>query len=305
MAMRAFLHSRAVVVAGVVLATIPAARAAAAAGDPSLESVRKELGELKSGTPGAVGGPATGLGAAAAGLAPDPNFGMPSPPPPSARDPRNNEAGRRPGAPERRVSSSGWLLDALEENERRSRGPGEKSPDDADSAVVVPGEEREDEAERLKSDEKSKTAAGTGAAANPLSSHMADWLRPEEFNRLRSISPELVGAGDLRSASAGTGGIAMVNPTVTAGLGATEAGASPVRTEIARTLRETENPFLAAIQAPRPAPPPTIVATGPPPGLAVPVMVPPPVIAPPPPLQTAPPAPGADDRKFFPQLKRF
>jgi hypothetical protein len=65
------------------------------------------------------------------------------------------------------------------------------------------------------------------------------------------------------------------------------------------SLRATDNPFVQAMQTgPQPLPP--VAQAGPPrPSLT------PPIPEATRPLATAPEKPGADDRRYFPQLKRF
>ena len=206
-----------------------------------------------------------------------------------------------------RPASSGWLLDALEENIRRTAtaGPGFQSSK-ADKA---------DAADERKSDPRTGPAAAPGkdpAAAgldrngtkNALSAYMSVWLSPEEYRRLQSLYPEqTVGTPEGKEPGAALDPMLRLDRPMTPAT-TTDAllGGFGDQNRAAKA-----NPFVQSLQAP-PRPTPVSVAPVESVRIATPATA---TQAPvePAPVRTATPAvpaaPGADDRKYFPQLKRF
>jgi hypothetical protein len=282
----------------------PAALAAADGGavpDRPFAEVRKDLNELKAPVSGTVTVPGLDLGVAA-GIGSGANFTAPAPPAPQPAPTAKTD----PGVAPQRPASSGWLLDALEENARRARADGTRP-----AAIDGPADADEDR----RADDRPGTGAAKSrepvaldrnAAKSPLSAYMSVWLNPEDYRRLQSLYPEMAGLPEGKDASAGTEPAVRATapaPTVAAGDASLGLGGFGEQNRAATT-----NPFLQAVQpAARP------VATVPAaqlekPRLAAqvtPVTVGPEAASVRTGAPTIPEAPGADDRKYFPQLKRF
>jgi len=226
--------------------------------------------------------------------------------PPSAAAPPVFDAEAPPG--QKRTEKSpkddkqeGWLLQAMKgasglRTEARPRG---KSAGTKDESVFGSGsagepdllrayreeEIRAREARELASgDPSAKSALSLDAATDPFASFLARWITPRDLALFSPSSP-----------SSGA-----------------SAGAEPLQLGPSAGDRDTKplapaapNPFLAGLELtatapdlhPQPAPPvsPPVVAQAPPPPEAAPKQKP----------ATAPPAPSAEDKKYFPQLNRF
>lgn len=267
------------------------------AADRPFESVRQDLGALKSALPGTIPGSGLDMGAAA-GIGGSGNFAAPPAVTAPARPPDAGAAAQQP-------KTSGWLLDALEGNSRRA-GTGSSGAGRLDDPASA-GEKEPGPNSRDPSPAAAKKAGSTlpNAVNSPLSGYMSAWLSPDEFRRLGNLYPELAGGGPQQDALADPANLRRLDDTAAVTSGLTPQEAAQLTPGSPGSVRAADNPFVQAMQAgPRALTPgapgglPLLVAT-PAPTLASPVPVPPR------PPATAPETPGADDRRYFPQLKRF
>jgi hypothetical protein len=266
------------------------------AAEPPFAELRKDLNELK-----APPSPVTlrpGLDLGAAGIDVGARF---SAPPPALPAPVRTDPGVAPQKP----ASSGWLLDALEENSRRT-GVGTVPPA-AGRDENAAAEERPAKGRGSSIDDGHRDASSlerNPTSKSPLSAYLAAWLSPEDFRRLQSLYPDLAAAPVGKDVNSGN--------AIVPGRAAPSAEAGDPQSGLGSfgelNLRPNNpNPYLAGVPAlTRPAATTAIQLEQPklaPPVAAV------PRAAEPAPVRTAtpavPPAPGADDRKYFPQLKRF
>jgi hypothetical protein len=279
-----------------VLPFVLRAAEAPPAADRPFDTVRQDLGALKSAGAGVVpSSPGLDLGAAA-GISGSASFGTP---PAVAVTPRQPEA-TAPAAPK----SSGWLLDALEENSRKAGtgltplGPQEPPGGADDEQRAKSGASANDKA-------KAGNSTLPTAGASPLSGYMAAWLSPDEFRRLGALYPELTGSGPAADGTSDPSGLRRLDgPGASVAVPGGQVAAVPGG--VAGGSRPQENPFVQAMQAPPRAALPAVPVE---PARAV-VPVSPAIVVPAAPeavrpAPAMPEAPGADDRKYFPQLKRF
>jgi hypothetical protein len=275
------------------------AASAAAAGGPAPDQpfaeVRKDLNDMKA--PASPLPPRSGLDFGAAGIDAGTRF---SAPPPALPEPAKTD----PGVASQRPASSGWLLDALEENSRRT-GVGLSSP------TTIPVDDEATDQRRADS-RPGSTAAGNRdsgsldrgpASKSPLSAYLSAWLSPEEFRRLQSLYPDLAEPTGTKDLSSGNPGAGRSPPSPEAG----DPWSRPGNFGELNLSPNNANPYLAGLPGasrppavtvipldqPKLTPPVAVIRAVPEPA---PVRMTPPVV---------PPAPGADDRKYFPQLKRF
>lgn len=272
----------------------------AADGPPPVErpfdSVRQDLGALKSANP-AVPGAGLDLGAAA-GISGSGNFAAPPTVSTPARQPES-------AATTQPAKSSGWLLDALEENSRKA-GTGVSRNGSLDEPATADDKKQNGRsAEAAKDVAKKPTSTLPSAVNSPLSGYMAAWLSPDEFRRLGNLYPEMTGEGAQKDALADPSNLRRLDGATSSANGMTAQDAGQMPPGGAGSAQTPGNPFVQAMQAvPRSV---TIAApvvaprvnTVPPASMTAPV----PEAAKP--QTVVPQAPGADDRRYFPQLKRF
>jgi hypothetical protein len=282
----------------------PAAVAAADAGavpDRPFSEVRRDLNDLRTAGPGAAVTPGLDLGAATAALTPGAHFDAPPsvPVPVRPTEPATNPQPAR---------SSGWLLDALEENSRRAAngGPGI-------AEVPVRSEPEEETAKTNGTDGRptaaaaNRSGAGRDTPASPLSAYLSGWLSPDEYRRLSSLYPELTGG-------AGTNGkefdkaedpLRRGDPALPgAAPGGAESGGLGLRDLGQSAGNAPLNPFVQAMTAsPRLATPPVPLVRAQ--TSAPSALIPSPGPEPAKPAPFAPTRPDAEDRRYYPQLKRF
>jgi len=272
----------------------------AAGGPPPAErpfdSVRQDLGAIKSANP-AVPGARLDLGAAAGisgsgSFAAPPSLSTPARPPESAATTR----------PEK---SSGWLLDALEANSRKTEAGVARSDRLDDPASAVDKEPNGRSAEAAKDATKHPTSTLPTAVNSPLSAHMATWLSPDEFRRLGNLHPDMTDGGMEKDPLADPSYVRRLDGATSAANGMTVQDAGQMLSGGAGSPQTPGNPFVQAMQAgPRavsiaaPAAAPRVIPVPPATMTA-------PVSAAARPQNVVPEAPGADDRRYFPQLKRF
>lgn len=266
--------------------------------DRPFESVRQDLGALKTAPFGVVPGQGLNLGAAP-GISGAGNFSTPPAVSAPARQPE-------PASTTQPAKSSGWLLDALEENSRKA-GTGVSPAGRLDDSSSADEKEQDAKARDAANDATRKAISTLPNLVNsPLSGYLSAWLSPDEFRRLGSLYPEM--AGKASSQDGASDPNAQRRPA--AGPATTTSGmtgqAAPGLESGGNGLdRPQDNPFVQAMKVPPRALPPMTPVEAP---RVVPlpsVITPTPAaeLAKPPPL--VPEAPGADDKKYFPQLKRF
>lgn len=280
-------------------ALLPVTLGAADAPPPAeraFDSVRQDLGALKSVTPGGVvPGPGLDLGAAA-GISGSGNFATPPMVSAPARQPESAPTTQP-------AKSSGWLLDALEENSRKA-GTGVSRKGGLDDPATADDKEPSDATGDAKDPARKTASTLPTAVSSPLSGYMSAWLSPDEFRRLGSLYPEMADGGPKKDALADPSNLRRFDGTTAAANGVTVQDAARIASGGAGPA-SNPNPFVQAMQtAPRsvttvvPAAPPRPIPA-PPASMASPV----PEVAKP--QTVVPEAAGADDRRYFPQLKRF
>ncbi|MBX3749113.1 MAG: hypothetical protein KF897_03405 [Opitutaceae bacterium] len=231
---------------------------------------------------------------------PTPAADLPAPLPPT-RHPGSDLDEAKKGK-----SSENWLVDAMMKGEdRRRSGTGRSDAGArAEGGLLDPeGERRERDPQRDLARDKDPLHAGRDgesplAVVNPLEPFMTDWISRRDHALL--LPKPAPGQGIGPETPAPLGG---PDGSVTITFRGIDGRPDPIG---AAPRPAAENPFLQALQAPA-VPPPAMAPQPPPPAPAErgPALLPPDnarETRPPPPIDLAKPP---DDRKYFPQLKRF
>jgi len=233
--------------------------------------------------------------------APGPAVDLPAPRPPAVR------SGAQPDDSQQGKGTGNWLVDAMmKDDSRPTAGSGRKAArarDDAHSPETETAGRDRDPGRDPNADREpllgSRAREAAQAAGNPLAPFMADWISKRDQTLLL---PKMSAGQGPGTETTGLPGNPDQPFTITFGGtgGRPDPGADPA------PIQAPGNPFLQALR-PLPSPPPDVESprTVPEAGDRSPTLTPATPAReakPPPPIDLSKPP---EDKKYFPQLKRF
>lgn len=314
----------------VVLGLAVAAAAAAQQGDAPLSGTKQELQELRE-RQKAAGASGTDMKDGLRSAVQSPAISFPTMETPSAprMTPETLEKERR----QRERARQNWLLNGMNRLGREAKDSpstgrtAEIDPLESDAALVDEDEagridtsdpayllklyDRQKKAAEAKNTPPTSTTAATTRANDPLAPFLQNWLAdsPVRDQALSSLGRPAGGGGSAGfsglGSTTGTSGGATVAP-----IGGGNRPASSTPTAAAPNPYLTDTPLMPSLTAPlsTPVPPPSgpllSPVSSPAPGQPVGPVLGPTSEPPPAPRRVVPPSP-ADDKKYFPQLKKF